>query len=97
MTLDERMDAIEVELRRRLVAHMAEHHPGVAFTLQVFDSDNGDDDWLAPMAATMAVPALGVEDAYGLCDAGVDTVENQAEYLFSQIMDEFRAAARGRK
>lgn len=84
----ERLPALEAALTARVAAHMAANHPGVAYSLEVFDSDNGDDDWLEPVAASLKVPALGVNDAYGLCDAGSSTVDGQADYLLEQILEE---------
>jgi len=90
-TIDERISAIEKGLNEKVAAYMALHLPGVYYEFDVFDSDNGDDDWVAPLACSLVIEELGVEDAYGLCDAGTSTVEEQVQYLFEQVISELQA------
>lgn len=89
--IDERISAIEKGLNEKVAAYMALHLPDVYYEFDVFDSDNGDDDWEAPLACSLVIEELGVEDAYGLCDAGVGTVEEQVQYLFEQVVEELQA------
>lgn len=91
-TIDERISAIEKALTERIDAYLGEHLPGVYYEFDVFDSENGDDDWVAPLACSLVIEELGVDDAYGLCDAGTSTVEEQVQYLFEQVVEELRAA-----
>lgn len=95
--IDERISAIEKALTERIDAYMDEHFPGVDYDFGVFDSDNGGPDWIAPLACSLGIEELGVEEAYGLCDAGVDTVEEQVEYLFEQVIEELQAALKARE
>lgn len=90
--LDERISAIEKGLNEKVAAYMALYLPGVQYDFDVFDSDNGDDDWVAPLACNLAIEELGVDDAYGLCDAGTGTVEDQVDFLFAQVIEELQAA-----
>lgn len=90
-TIDERISAIEKALTERIDAYMGEYLPNVRYDFDVFDSSNGDSDWIAPLACSLVIEELGVEDAYGLCDAGVGTVEEQVQYLFEQVIAELQA------
>ena len=83
-----RFDEIREELEHMLAEHMEANHPGVEYHLDVFDSENGEPDWVMPMAASLQVPGLGVEDAYGLCDGGYSTAWDQADFLLKQLLEE---------
>lgn len=92
MDINERISAIEKALTERIDAYMDEHFPDVDYDFGVFDSDNGEPDWIAPLACSLGIEELGVEDAYGVCDAGAGTVEEQVQYLFEQVIEELQAA-----
>ena len=95
--LDGRMHRIELQLRDLVSLYMRIVHPGEKYTLEVFESDNGEEHWRAPLAARLEIPSLGVTDAYGLCDAGTDSVQGQAEFLMNQVLAELQAYLKARR
>lgn len=88
LQMQRRVQAIEDLLQALVYGWRLDKYPEHEHTLDVFESDNGEPDWVYPLAASLNIPSLGVEDAYGLCDAGSGTILGQAEFLMTQIWEE---------
>ena len=54
---------------------------------KLYTSENGEDDWLDPVALTVKYDVPFDHTGYGLCDAGAGNPTEQAAFLLAQTIE----------